>query len=228
MAPALNIEILGINKVDQGAANGLITSVHKLPWLQPTAEENVEVRWQATYRDVRILDSRNHLRAVFNLDAHNLADDENRTELKRLLLGAAAISDSDRDQLPDDWEIQYFGNLSATALADPDQDGANNFAEFALGTDPTRADSTRFVATFASAPANAFQLRFRRRAGSVLDYFIEASPDLSTWTRTTAAEAPRILFDGTGTAEVSLSINSPAGAVAHGFFRVRALPNAQP
>jgi|GEM_PF-1561034 len=47
----------------------------------------------------------------------------------------------DGDDLPDVWELQWFGNLDETADDDPDHDGLTNQEERQRGTDPTRADS---------------------------------------------------------------------------------------
>ncbi|HYK01225.1 MAG TPA: Ig-like domain-containing protein [Thermoanaerobaculia bacterium] len=51
--------------------------------------------------------------------------------------------DSDRDGLPDDWERTYGLNPNnpGDATLDGDGDGLDNRAEFAAGTDPTRADT---------------------------------------------------------------------------------------
>ena len=56
--------------------------------------------------------------------------------------------DTDSDGLPDNWEIQYFGNLSQTATGDPDGDGLNNLQEYQQGRNPTKSaltDSGDFV-----------------------------------------------------------------------------------
>lgn len=50
-------------------------------------------------------------------------------------------SDSDGDGLPDSWEMEHFGNLSETAMGDPDSDGRTNLAEYQAGTDPMNPDS---------------------------------------------------------------------------------------
>lgn len=46
------------------------------------------------------------------------------------------------DGIPDAWRVQYFGadfatNAQALAVADADGDGASNFLEYQMGTDPT-------------------------------------------------------------------------------------------
>jgi len=56
--------------------------------------------------------------------------------------------DTDGDGLPDNWEIQYFGNLSQTATGDPDGDGINNLQEYQQGRNPTKtalSDTGDFV-----------------------------------------------------------------------------------
>ena len=47
----------------------------------------------------------------------------------------------DTDNLPDDWEIENFGDVSQTDEDDPDGDGLSNIEEYQLGTDPADFDS---------------------------------------------------------------------------------------
>ncbi|MEM7395218.1 MAG: proprotein convertase P-domain-containing protein [Verrucomicrobiota bacterium] len=49
--------------------------------------------------------------------------------------------DTDADGLPDAWELQYFGNLSAGPDDDPDNDGHSNLEEFMADTDPGNSAS---------------------------------------------------------------------------------------
>lgn len=60
-------------------------------------------------------------------------------------------SDSDGDGLPDDWEIEYFGDLSQTASDDYDEDGASNLVEYYANTIPTDSNS---IALFHPADTN--------------------------------------------------------------------------
>lgn len=49
--------------------------------------------------------------------------------------------DSDEDELPDWWEIQYFTNLLQNAGGDNDGDSLNNSNEYLYGTNPTNSDT---------------------------------------------------------------------------------------
>jgi hypothetical protein len=49
--------------------------------------------------------------------------------------------DIDNDYLPDDWEIEHFGNLNESAMNDTDNDGLTNLEEYQEGTDPNLADT---------------------------------------------------------------------------------------
>lgn len=49
-------------------------------------------------------------------------------------------TDSDSDELPDDWEQFWFGSLSQTGGGDYDSDGFTNLEEYLAGTDPTVSD----------------------------------------------------------------------------------------
>jgi len=74
------------------------------------------------------------LYAPLDLDGESLTDG-----LKDI--GADEFTDSDGDQLPDWWELHYFGDLTASASQDNDQDGLATAEEFHYGTHPNKADS---------------------------------------------------------------------------------------
>jgi len=59
----------------------------------------------------------------------------------QLIAVLTAQIDSDGDGLLDTWELQYFGDLTATATGDPDGDGMTNLAEQDAGLIPTNPDS---------------------------------------------------------------------------------------
>jgi len=46
----------------------------------------------------------------------------------------------DWDNLPNDWELAYFGNLEQTDAGDPDGDGLTNLQEYEYGSNPTVDD----------------------------------------------------------------------------------------
>jgi hypothetical protein len=124
--------------------------------------------------------------------------------------------------------MQYFGNLLAGPSDDPDGDGQDNFTEFAFGTDPRDPKSFSSIQTQLTSKGQErfLTLSFRRRAGSILDYLIEASPDLKVWTEDaselSAARSPRGLFDRTGTIEAFWSLKKSTLVRPNGFLRVNA------
>lgn len=79
------------------------------------------------------------------------------------------------------WRQEQFGTPvnsgQAADAADPDGDGLNNFLEYALGRHPLAPNSLPPM----ELDLAAGKLRFSR-ARADLDYLIEASTDLSTWT----------------------------------------------
>lgn len=48
----------------------------------------------------------------------------------------SASRDADRDSLPDDWEIEFFGDLAQNASGDPDGNQISNADEYRRGLDP--------------------------------------------------------------------------------------------
>ena len=223
--PELNVEIVGINRNSDAAANVLVTSQRKLPWLQDTTSDAVWAKWAVTYRDVRIVDPQGRLAAVYNLTEHNLSYPVNFATLKEMLLNAAKATDSDGDRLLDDWEMLHFGDLSADADGDPDKDDCNNLSEFAGGSDPRTSLSRprAAVARVRKADGTFISLSLRQRAGAWFNYSLDASSALPAWSQTSGNLVPSLdiqtLFDGSGCSQVIYSI--PASA-AQGYFRVRA------
>ena len=94
------IVIGGINMVDAESGNPGITTGRHIPWLQDVVAQNVWGTWRVNhvrpefpsinYRDVVVLDRRNHPIAVYNLTSHNLADHNNFATLKAILRAAAS------------------------------------------------------------------------------------------------------------------------------------------
>ena len=125
--------------------------------------------------------------------------------------------DSDKDGMPDSWEILHdFGvNDSSDATRDPDGDGVTNLSEYLAGTDPVNQASLfrGSVLDFeATAQGNRLILRFE--AVPNRSYAIEISDDLHVWQHHRTLAADR--------ASMELEIPSSAG-VRRSFIRVRAL-----
>lgn len=231
--PELNIELMGVNRTNDAVYNFLAVSGRKLPWLQDDAanpEARVWERWKPVYRDVFIVDAQNILRGTYNLSQHDLADPIQRGALKDMLLAVARATDTDGDHLWDDWELLHFKNLAARADEDADQDGATNFEEQALGSDPRDP---------ASRPAwqprlgirdgkPHFSVLWRRPAGRLADYQFELSSDLKTWKAEPAgfssAAVLNNLFDGHGNAEETVWLAAPVSDHPMRFIRMRPTP----
>jgi parallel beta-helix repeat protein len=68
-------------------------------------------------------------------------DGEHRPFGTALDIGADEYIDQDSDELPDYWEIRWFGDLWMSKEDDPDDDGLPNTKEFVRLCDPTSADT---------------------------------------------------------------------------------------
>ena len=85
------------------------------------------------------------------------------------------------DGIPDDWQAQYWGDISAlfpSPNADSDGDGISNRQEYMAGTnpkDPNSALKTSFVMT-----PQGPRLTWNTVAGQI--YQVEQTADFSTWT----------------------------------------------
>ncbi len=228
----LNIEIVGVNRNTDAEFNPLITVGRTLPWLQDTTETDAWSAWQATWRDVQIVDAQNQRITIYNLTDHDLSDSANYAALKQMFLDAARATDVDGDKLPDAWELRYFSNLNALPDQDPDGDGVSNAVEFAFGTDPTSPNSAASIkqSYIRSAQQVPISVSFRRFAGGIFDYTFEVSDDLQKWSPATpeilAIQSPYNRFDGFGTAEVNAAFSDAALGAPLKFVRVRAHPRS--
>jgi hypothetical protein len=96
--PALRIQLLGVNDRGQEVGNVSTTDGRDLPWLQDVDENQngladvAKDLWDITFRDVVILDGDNVQVGVFNLDQHNLANQEEYETLREMLVDAALLS----------------------------------------------------------------------------------------------------------------------------------------
>jgi uncharacterized lipoprotein YddW (UPF0748 family) len=76
----------------------------------------------------------------------------------RLGVTAPDEPDTDRDLLPDSWELRWFGHLNSKPGEDADQDGLPNSDEYVAGTDPRQPASR--VALRIQTMSNALALEF--------------------------------------------------------------------
>ena len=115
----------------------------------------------------------------------------------------ATGADSDRNGLPDAWEIQNFGHTGVDPNADPDHDGMSNMQEYLAGTDPNDAnDNLRITAirvsfivsgndndmlVWTSHPTRQYRIQQRTNlaGGAWVDAGVLLSPDAGTNTTRT-------------------------------------------
>ena len=100
-------------------------------------------------------------------------------------VGAAPLADTDRDGLPDNWEL--FHGLNPTnatdAASDADADGRVALAEFQSRTDPADAQSVLRIENFQrfSFGSSTPIVRFRWPRVPGVTYQVETSTDLRQW-----------------------------------------------
>jgi len=125
--------------------------------------------------------------------------------------------------------------LGAGPLAEPtadfDSDGTNNFAEFALDSDPTLFDvdklpsgSIQAVEVFGTIDEYLTITFRKRRDAPQLHYLVEMSDGLAGWTQV-ANIVGSPLDNGDGTDSVTVRDNHPIGANSKRFMRLRIIGN---
>ena len=96
--PEISIDIIGVNEAGYEEDNAQMTAAGDLPWLQDVDQDNNGLsdvwreRWNVTWRDVLILDSRNAPVGVFSLSSHNLNASAAYSTLLNMLLDAAELN----------------------------------------------------------------------------------------------------------------------------------------
>ncbi len=204
-------------------------SGRRLPWLQDLPQAAVWATWDAMVDDVCIVDPLGRLVGVYNVGSHDLSVVDNQLTLRGLLEEAARIVDSDHDQLPDAWELLYFGGLSAQPNEDPDHDAQANLIEFAAGTCPTVADgpgALRANLLPDGAGGSVLEVQLTRSSGMWLDYVLETSTDLQGWSAVNPAtvrwQPLHIFYDGSGSSRTTVRFVEPSGTQPALFVRWRA------
>lgn len=99
-------------------------------WLEPTALFNIEA-----------IPDAGSIFTGWSGDLHSNTANLRGMDMRQPLTAVANFAaDSDADGLPDDWEIEYFGDLSRGPSDDDDGDGFTHLEEYRRGTDPAHAD----------------------------------------------------------------------------------------
>ncbi|MFO1498685.1 MAG: serine hydrolase [Verrucomicrobiota bacterium] len=134
----------------------------------------------------------------------------------------------------DAWRTKYFSasELADSSIsgdhADPDGDGLANLLEYSCGTDPYTPSETPRISLRAKGAGdqNGPVLTYRRLLlAHEVDYAVETSDDLKTWSAFNGEPAePLLNEDGTVTAQVPLNRATEQGT---GFFRLRVTRKAQ-
>ncbi len=130
------------------------------------------------------------------------------------------------------WKIQCFGSVAAAGSAqaadgaDYDGDGIANLVEYALGTDPTQAGTTKLPAARVESVDGGIYLTltyvYPIPAPTDVAYAVEASTglDSAAWQATTAV-AGYPMDNGDGTATMKARTNWAASAYARSFMRLK-------
>lgn len=125
------------------------------------------------------------------------------------------LPDTDRDQLPDVWELSVWGDLHACndPYADPDADGQSNRAEYLAGTNPRSGESRVQLRATKLAAA---EVKLHWMANTEQRYRVFTSTDLCNW----YLVGTPVVGDGT---EASVTVPA-AGPGQSRFYRLQALP----
>jgi hypothetical protein len=127
--------------------------------------------------------------------------------------GHYSFPDVNTNGIPDGWEAVNLGGVAtnSTGLADTDQDGLSDYAEFVAGTNPTNSQSVLELNTTLQV-GGALKLQWPSATGH--GYRLLGSDNLTTWTPAT---------DWIRASSSSVTTNIPAGS-ARRYFRVEAQP----
>ncbi len=143
-----------------------------------------------------------------------------------------------RDDITDPllaWRKIHFGSTTATTglyadTADFDGDGHSNLIEYALGTDPTRANPND-VPVFPLDSNNRLQIVFSCDASLAnITYNVQTSPNLTTWTTvarstggatTTAVNSSGFLVTDSGENIRLVTVTSPNSNEPQRFLRLQ-------
>ncbi len=120
----------------------------------------------------------------------------------------------------DAWAERSLGTtdpLIAGELRDPDKDGLSNLIEYALGLSPASGSKTGMPA--ASAASGNLVLTYQRYTGCDLNYIVEVSSDLVSWSSNSVTEQ---MASSTGTLQYwTATETTPVSGASRRYVRVR-------
>lgn len=126
-------------------------------------------------------------------------------------------ADTDRDGLPDDWELVHGLNPSnaADAHQDSDNDELSNLQEYLAGTDPLLSEPVRFT-SLRFDTAGGVEVNVQAVIG--ISFTLEISSNLVHW-------SPMRTFVSTGSNDI---LQIPASSSqSHAFYRLRMEPKSK-
>ena len=182
----------------------------RLSWIRDTAAASVQSSWNASFRDVVILDPLNNSLEVFNLYLYPLAktnstaqNNANKSALKVKLVAAATPADTDNDRLPDYWEKSAYNNLARTGDS-IGTDGRKALLHWAHGSSAPATGLANGLPLMVFIPYDgSLSMVYTRRRGTAFGLTVtpEFSTSLTSWT-TAGHEyeewSVRTLYDGSG------------------------------
>jgi len=137
-----------------------------------------------------------------------------------------ATTDTDSDGLPDDWEIYWWGNLSAFAHGNADGDGANeipliNSLEYRLGTEPIHSNAVSDI-PFLWKPTHPVQrgimrLSFEPRVNQLLPLTNILYRTIETPGNITSTRGPLLINHFSGRFETDILLSASATNVSFSF-----------
>jgi hypothetical protein len=111
-----------------------------------------------------------------------------------------SLADSDNDQLPDEWELTFFGNLEQDGTADNDGDGLLDLGEFRSGTSPAESGSVLQAISVTNVATGTATIRWQSVVGRRYQVQYKDSVDALEWetlpTVVTASSSVAATTDG--------------------------------
>jgi len=191
-------------------------------WVIPT--ESGEGR-APLYRELVILNHRNEFLQSFDLASQpidGVLHAAQRAVVREALRAAALLPDIDADALPDAWELDEFGSLTAVTAETPTASGLTALLAYGSGQSPHAATAGRGL--WMTQEGGLLRLQYTRRLDRrpALIWQLETSAQLTGWlawpdlvgpTRTTR-------YDGSGTEVVTHRVGAGGEPVPAAAFRL--------